>query len=382
MPNLVDIVEVAEALESKAVYLASDRCVAVRNRHSSCAKCADACPTGAVFAADNVLSLDAETCVACGACTTACPTEALIPLRPLDEDLASAVVAGVANTGGTAVFACARIASKHVGDPTKYAEVPCLARMEESVLLGLAARGVRDIVLVDGTCATCRFRGNVPGIEAVVASANDLMAAQGSDIRVTRASAFPEEALLEDKRKLLGESRRGFFTSARSRAKDAAGTAAEVMVFKNDAAGAPSLRERLRMSDAGTLPQFNPERRMRVLDAIDSLGASVAPEIDTRLFGSVRIDAQRCSVCGMCTVFCPTGALVKSEVVPEDGVGSYLEFSVADCVQCNLCADACLKKCLEVDSVVSTAELFDFEPRMIHLPDPPKRAGILSSLKR
>ena len=135
MPNLVDIVEVAEALESKAVYLASDRCVAVRNRHSSCAKCADACPTGAVFAADNVLSLDAETCVACGACTTACPTEALIPLRPLDEDLASAVVAGVANTGGTAVFACARIASKHVGDPTKYAEVPCLARMEESVLL-------------------------------------------------------------------------------------------------------------------------------------------------------------------------------------------------------------------------------------------------------
>ena len=30
MPNLVDIVEVAEALESKAVYLASDRCVVVR----------------------------------------------------------------------------------------------------------------------------------------------------------------------------------------------------------------------------------------------------------------------------------------------------------------------------------------------------------------
>ena len=35
MPNLVDIVEVAEALESKAVDLASDRCVVVRNRHAS-----------------------------------------------------------------------------------------------------------------------------------------------------------------------------------------------------------------------------------------------------------------------------------------------------------------------------------------------------------
>ena len=195
MPNLVDIVEVAEALESKAVYLASDRCVVVRNRHASCAKCADACPTGSVFAANNVLELDGEGCVACGACTTVCPVEALIPLRPLDEDLASSVASAVAATGGKAVFACARIASKRLADPAKYAEVPCLARMEESVLLGLAARGVEDIVLVDGTCATCKFRSNVPGIDATVASANELMAAQGSDVRVRRASAFPDEVL-------------------------------------------------------------------------------------------------------------------------------------------------------------------------------------------
>ena len=220
MPNLVDIVEVAEALESKAVYLASDRCVVVRNRHASCAKCADACPTGSVFAANNVLELDGEGCVACGACTTVCPVEALIPLRPLDEDLASSVASAVAATGGKAVFACARIASKRLADPAKYAEVPCLARMEESVLLGLAARGVEDIVLVDGTCATCKFRSNVPGIDATVASANELMAAQGSDVRVRRASAFPDEVLLEDKRTLLGESRRGFFTSARTRASE------------------------------------------------------------------------------------------------------------------------------------------------------------------
>ena len=100
------------------------------------------------------------------------------------------------------------------------------------------------------------------------------------------------------------------------------------------------------------------------------------PEIDTRLFGSVSIDTDACSSCNMCTVFCPTGALRKSELVPEEGEGSFLEFSVADCVQCNLCADACLKNCLTVNSVVST------EPRLIHLPNPPARPGILSSLKR
>ena len=382
MPNLIDLVEVAEALGSKAVYLAEDRCVAVRNRHASCRKCSEACPTKAVRAENNVLSLDAEQCVACGACTTVCPTEALIPLEPLDEDLSSAIVSSVTAAGGPAVFACARIASKHLGDPAKFAEVPCLARMEESVLMGLAARGVRDIMLVDGTCETCRFRANVPGIDATVASVHDLMAAQGCDVRVLRASKFPDEILLEDKRSLLGASRRGFFAQAQSRARDAAEKTVEVVAFKNEKEGAPTLRERLRMSDSGTLPQFNPERRMRVLDAMDRLGPSVVPEIDTRLFGTVRIDAEACSSCGMCTVFCPTGALAKSDVEPEEGEGSFLEFSAADCVQCNLCADACLKDCLVVDSVVSTEELFDFEPRLIHLPNPPARPAILSSLKR
>ncbi|MDU1908859.1 MAG: 4Fe-4S ferredoxin, partial [Eggerthella sp.] len=70
------------------------------------------------------------------------------------------------------------------------------------------------------------------------------------------------------------------------------------------------------------------------------------------------------------------------ELVPEEGEGSFLEFSAADCVQCNLCADACLKSCLTVSSTVSTEELFDFEPRLIHLPNPPARPGILSSLRR
>ena len=382
MPNLIDIVEVAEALESKAVYLAADRCVAVRNRHSSCTKCTDACPTDAVRAEKNTLTLDAERCVACGACTTACPVEALIPLSPLDEDLAAAIASAVVAAEGRAVFACARIASKHVGDPSKYAEVPCLARMEESVLLGLAARGVQDVMLVDGTCETCRFRANVPGIDAVVASANDLMATQGSDVHIRRASSFPDEMLLADKRSLLGESRRGFFSQARTRAKDAAEKTVEVVAFKNDKDGAPTLRDRLRAQDSGTLPQFNPMRRMHVLDAMDRLGAPVVPEIDTRLFGTVSIDLDVCNSCGMCTVFCPTGALKKVDPELTEGDTMVLEFSTADCVQCNLCADACLKHCMTVSSVVSTEELFDFEPRLIHLPEPPARPAILSSLKR
>ncbi len=384
MPNLADIVEMAESLESKAVYIAADRCVAVRNRHSSCRKCVDACLADAVTVKNNKLEIDAGACVACGACTAVCPTEALIPLDPLDADLSAGIASAVTACEGVAVFACARMEARHVGDPDKYAVVPCLARMEESVLLALAARGVQDIVLVDGTCKTCKYRACVPGIDATVASANTLLAAQGSDVRVRRASEFPEVALSRDANKTYGAARRGFFTQAGGTAKSAAKTAAEKTLAKmlgGSEKKEQTLRERLRMSDKGTLAQFSAERRMRVLDSMDALGQSVVPEIETRLFGNVEIDLEKCSSCLMCTVFCPTGAIRKSEDVPEDGKGNLLEFSAADCVQCNLCADACLKKCLTVSPVVSTQELFDFEPRIIQLPEPPARPGLLGSKK-
>ena len=87
MPNIADIIEVAEELEDKAVVPASKRCVAVRNRNASCRKCIDACPADAISVHNNVLSVDHKACVACGACTVVCPTEALIPVRPADEAL-------------------------------------------------------------------------------------------------------------------------------------------------------------------------------------------------------------------------------------------------------------------------------------------------------
>lgn len=109
------------------------------------------------------------------------------------------------------------------------------------------------------------------------------------------------------------------------------------MVFKNDNA-APSLRERLRMSDAGTLPQFNPQRRMLVLDAMDRLGRA---DGSRDRHAAVRLGIHRHA--GVQLVqhvhgVLPDGRAAQKRAVPEEGEGSFLEFSAADCVQCNLCA--------------------------------------------
>ena len=385
MPNLSDIADVAEALGGKSVFAVEKRCVAVRNRHSTCRKCIDACIADAIVVADNSVKINAEACISCGACTVVCPTEALVPVEPADGELASAAASAVRALGGdTAVFACARMAARREGDPDKYVSVPCLARMEESLLLQLAAHGVGDVVLVDGTCETCKFGRVTEGITSTVESANSLLAAQGSPVRVRRSSQFPPEAIETSGRKSFAAARRGFFSQAGDMAKDAVKVATEKAL--DETLGKQqkrelNLRELLHPTEEGTLPQFEQSRRMNMLDAMDAIGHSVVPEITTRLFGSVSIDESKCRACGMCTVFCPTGALSKSEEKPASGVGSYFEFQLMDCVQCNLCADTCLQKCITVSDVVSTSELFDFEPRLIHIPDPPARGSLLSRLK-
>lgn len=390
MPNIADIIEVAEELEDKPVLPVPKRCVAVRNRNASCHKCQDACLADAIAIHNNVLTVDYKACVGCGACTTVCPTEALVPLSPMDDELVQAAAESLSHLGDCAVIACARIASKGIADPHTYAEVPCMARVDESLLLPLAAAGANDVVLVDGDCSTCKYRATSTGVDATVASANALMQAQGAPAVVRRASEFPEGCELADAYSLLGESRRGFFTNATSWTASAAGKTAEMVIRKNLGMQkqAATLREQLGATDSGTLPQFSERRRSTVLDAMDRLGVSVEPQVETRLFGRVDIDISKCNSCGMCAVFCPTGALKKSAVKPSpnaDGTpdgGSFLEFSCAECVQCDLCVDACMKKCITVSPVVSTDELFDFEPRFIYLPKSQARPGILSSIKR
>ena len=211
---------------------------------------------------------------------------------------------------------------------------------------------------------------------------------------VSRASEFPEGLALKNAKSLLGEARRGFFTSATSWTASAAGKTAEMVIRKNLGMKAKdaTLREQLGAGASGTLPQFQERRRSQVLDAMDRLGEPAVEQIETRLFGRVEIDASVCNSCGMCVInFCSQGRVSnKSPIKPSpnaDGTpdgGSFLEFSCAECVQCGLCLDACMKKCISVSPQVRTAELFDFEPRFIicRNPRPDRESCRISSDRR
>ena len=364
MPSINDIVQVAGALEKSPVAVVQDRCVAVRNRNATCRKCVDACQVDAIDISANEIHLDAGLCMACGACTTVCPNEALVPLKPTDSSLSQAAAEATSALQGRALLACARIASKKLADPRLYAEVPCLARLDESLILSLVAHGAHEVAFVDGGCSSCKYRACVAAIEATVQYSNELLAAHGSEVRVQRASSFPEEVLIESAEGLFGSTRRSFFTDAADMAKETAMVAARTTIVQELGYKLPEtpIGERLRVTEDGTMPRLPMPRHDVTINSMDAIGWPVAESIDTRRFGCVTINSAKCNACGMCAVFCSTGALRRNEPTNASDPLKYLEFSASECVQCGLCRDVCWKGALLLSAEVPTAQIFDFEP--------------------
>ncbi len=142
-----------------------------------------------------------------------------------------------------------------------------------------------------------------------------------------------------------------------------------------------TLRDRLGAGKSGKIPTFEPTLNYRLLEDMEQLGEKAdrlpSHDVDTRHFGIVEVEPDACSGCGMCVMFCPTGALKFDDFdEAENPDRRFLEFQAADCTQCMLCKDVCLRYCLEVRSKVSVAELFDFEPRLVEIAKPQHTSGL------
>lgn len=369
MPSINDIVQVAEALEKCPVTVVRDRCIAVRNRNASCRRCVDACTFGAVTVSPNEIAVSPSACVGCGACVGACPTEALSLAESDAQSVRERGAASIEANDGIAAVACARIASKRQAAPERFAELPCLAAVDETLLITLAAAGAAQIDLIDGNCATCKHQSCMVASFDVLEDAERALALHGCATRLERMTGFPAEMRGEEAGESYGSTRRGFFTEAAGAARETVRTTAKATI-ENElgyAVSEQSIGARLRVTESGTMPQLDMPRHEAVLNALDRLGIPEQGTLDSRLFATVSIDASKCNACGMCAVFCPTGALVRNASdKPSDPI-RFFEFSAADCVQCGLCVDVCWKEALVLSPRVDVAELYDFEPRTFPL---------------
>lgn len=403
MAGLSEVMEYAELLTVAPLKVDEDHCVRVRNRNATCSRCEDACFTAAIAIQDNEVRINGSACVNCGACVGVCPTSCIAAVDPAQQKALVDALAATLRAGGVACIACARKASKHAADPELFAQVPCLAHVSEGLFADMAAAGVQDIVLIDGGCSTCKYGAAEPVIDEAVDNAAKLFEAAGVPSIITRSTDFPPELDGTFRRDVRGSDRRGLMMQTGRYLRTVAGSVAQKTIDdKLGTAQQPrTLKERLGAGKSGKMPQFEPEANMRLIDSLleaagpasdaAALLEGVAPAPDaalcqplgTRRFGSVAIDAAACSGCGLCVLFCPTAALKHAELdQPSDPEMRYLEFQAADCTQCRMCADVCLRDCLTVAADVALCEVLSFEPRLLEIPRPKERETLFSKYRR
>ena len=202
-------------------------------------------------------------------------------------------------------------------------------------------------------CAECEHASGFETARLVRDTALALLETWNNDMRIDLVEKLPS-AVRRSGDEGYDASRRSFFSSVKDEAKSAAAVTADYAV--KDALGVeePPEPKFVKVGKDGTLPHFIPDRRGRLLAALGALGQPQDVLINTRLWGHVIIDPEKCSSCQMCATFCPTGAIAK--YAGEDGSIGVTHRPV-DCVKCRCCTDICAQGALELSDEVFAVDL-------------------------
>jgi NAD-dependent dihydropyrimidine dehydrogenase PreA subunit len=343
------------------VAIDADRCLDNRHDGAGCRRCVDICPTQAFEVGARTPWLDAQRCVRCGACAVLCPTDAVIDDNPAERRLVDAC-SELDERGVT--LACP------VNPRPLSLEWPvvragrCLGAVTGDQLLAISGARHRPVVLDLTWCSDCTIGQAADAAIVTVEATNaavrlatgsaeplfELRTGAGDDVASLVDGTAP--AIVDSWRPSM--TRRGMFSALRRRAESA---------VERGHLAAPVPLRRSRGQVALRLPQSVPASRLRLLERLASLtDATTTPaptdcEVEATLvpFADVRVDTHRCSGCGLCARYCPTGALHFESSGPVGAEGFALAIRSDLCIDCNICAVACPEAAVEYGDVVTSA---------------------------
>ncbi len=305
--------------------------------------------------------LDEERCVSCGLCVHVCPTDVFVQRGSSEMKLLDTFQN--ASSEHPVELTCPRNEQpeqSRVPDATVIQAPRCLAALSTPLLLVLE-RQVPELWLNDAVCAECPIGRVQPYIERTATATNTLLAAFGRQPSV-RTYVVNESELLEaphEQRVLSGEeptySRRGFFTSLGRFTRQAAVAVLSESLATSQDQDPRTVDERL--------PHHLPSGRRQLLLRIRTLGEPSDHQVDLSQLGvaDVLIDGDKCSACGLCARFCPTGAL---KMVADES-HFVLALLLAACIDCGICALICPDDAVSFRYEAAAAVLANTEHRHV-----------------
>ncbi len=312
----------------------SSLCAHSRSKISGCSKCIDTCSTQAISSKGDHVFVEPHLCLGCGACATVCPTGAMrynFPSAPVMGQRFRLALKAYFQAGG---------------------QRPSLLLLSEeggSATYNAHARDVRQ-----GRAKSSSL--NLIPVELQHA------ASVGMDLWLS-AIAFGAEYVLIGLDLTQAREYRDALTEQASLANlllNALGIQGQRVVCID--MSAPGWSDRLSQPAHGTLASLATfavsDNKRTTLDfcfdhflalnkeALKQSGADprLVPVVlpAGSLYGAVKVDSQKCTLCMSCTGACPSSALVDNPEAPE------LRFVEHNCVQCGLCANTCPEGAIEL----------------------------------
>ena len=315
-------------------------CAHSRSKKTGCNKCIEICSANAISSFGDIVKVDPHLCMGCGGCATVCPSGAMSYQYPLVSDrgaqlktLLNSYRVAAKGQGATPIVlfhnatdgrdAIIALAKSGVGLPVNMLPLETwhVASTGLDVLLGAIAYGAGHVAVL----------------------------AAGSEAPEYVDALKTEMALGETILHALGFAGSHFS-----------------LLTLND--GAISLQN---IAPGETVPvpagfNLSNDKRSTLEFAIEHVmrHAKVRPEQIVlpakSLFGAVKVDKQKCTMCMACAGACPESALMDGGDVPQ------LKFLERNCVQCGLCQQTCPENAI---SLVSRLLLTDARKTEVVLND-------------
>lgn len=301
------------------------RCLREHSGLSECDLCVKSCPVQSIDLRGGVHVL--SHCTGCGVCLAVCPVSAFDLSGAAPGQLLSRA-ASVLRRGGSLSITCERSADVASADLV----LPCLAGLDETVVLGVLALGAQKLSLTRGPCGACPYTEAVPRYRRTL----DRMrrwsrAIPGAAERIVEVGEGEESPEKSQASKTVGPDRRAFFAWVRSEGMQLMASVlddfSEGLHGRRSVEGVPlPLRNRL-------LPH--------ILKKL-GVGEDEIPYDPEGPCAELLLDEIKCNGCEACVRICPTKAIVRG----EDEEVFRLTLEVNRCVNCALCLDACIPNAL------------------------------------